>query len=632
MLTNLIESRGKEFSNLLKIGDYLGRSLRENVELFYVEDGKVTYLTESNKVVTANYSFKPYPKLTNIQVDDSSILENRGAFEKVVDKKVCNLLSNLLEDSYEEADNTFSNILGLFETKLSYDRIKERLQEKTERFGPSTKIMESVEFAKVFELKDKLVTFLKENKKLVNIPEIKNALKLASVVSKAFNMPKITLESLQKNKTFAVRPNETGTIYEHLCRQELVAKELLDAKDNFETTWANNELISNLATQVYEQDQKKVMESVANIVTNIPYFALATKKQLNTLISNCLSMNETDVSNKDISTFVGRIFEMKKPVKEYVIELLNDKYGININNLTDVPTYSNLIKTESLILTSLSKLAPKNSVLKNTLAELADSLKVKNGVESIDLVDFLNEVFTEAGYKEAINETSLMAYMDFNKVADDLGKIGTILKMMQPMLQGGGQPGMPMQQPQMGGAPPITPAPEMGKPDIDAPPMDDVAADQEGDAIGDPAQDPMAAAAGAQEEMEGEPDGDEGEMEPPMEGGEEPPMPGMEDEGAEYTPADDLTNLMSSIEDLIASIKTEIGDVDGGEVPVDAPIEGEEGDMPPMEGEEPSIEGEESGPPMEGEEGEAPEEDEGGEESEDEESEEGPPKKFPPKK
>ena len=37
MLTNLIENRGKEFSNLIKIGDYLARTLRENVEMFGVE-------------------------------------------------------------------------------------------------------------------------------------------------------------------------------------------------------------------------------------------------------------------------------------------------------------------------------------------------------------------------------------------------------------------------------------------------------------------------------------------------------------------------------------------------------------------------------------------------------------------
>ena len=63
MLTNLIENRGKEFSNLLKIGDYLARTLRENVELFHVDEGKATYITESGSVISGNYSHKPTLRL-----------------------------------------------------------------------------------------------------------------------------------------------------------------------------------------------------------------------------------------------------------------------------------------------------------------------------------------------------------------------------------------------------------------------------------------------------------------------------------------------------------------------------------------------------------------------------------------
>ena len=75
MLTNLIENRGKEFSNLIKIGDYLARTLRENVEMFGVEDGVVTYLTETGNVISGKYSFKPVLKLSNIAVEDASVLE-----------------------------------------------------------------------------------------------------------------------------------------------------------------------------------------------------------------------------------------------------------------------------------------------------------------------------------------------------------------------------------------------------------------------------------------------------------------------------------------------------------------------------------------------------------------------------
>ena len=87
MFTNLIENRGKEFSNLIKIGDFLARTLRENVELFNVEEGIVTYLTESGSVVSGKYSFKPTLKLSKIIVEESSVLEDKKAFESATDRR-----------------------------------------------------------------------------------------------------------------------------------------------------------------------------------------------------------------------------------------------------------------------------------------------------------------------------------------------------------------------------------------------------------------------------------------------------------------------------------------------------------------------------------------------------------------
>ena len=224
MLTNLIENRGKEFSSLLKLADCLARSLRENVELFHVENGRVTFITESGGVITGNYQLKPTLKLSSIQVDDFSVLENEEAFDKVTQKRVGSLLTDLLESDYSSAENSFDEILSLFETRLSFDRIKTRLAEKAERFGEQNRIVTSPEFTKVAEVKDKLVAFLKEHKNIAKIPEIKNGLKLASVVSKAFNLPRVTLEELAKAKTYQVKLPSNGSIYEHLCRQELIAR------------------------------------------------------------------------------------------------------------------------------------------------------------------------------------------------------------------------------------------------------------------------------------------------------------------------------------------------------------------------------------------------------------------------
>jgi len=57
MFDNLFENRNKTVSELIKLGDYLGRSLRENVSIFKidVEDKSVCYVTESNKVIVGTF-------------------------------------------------------------------------------------------------------------------------------------------------------------------------------------------------------------------------------------------------------------------------------------------------------------------------------------------------------------------------------------------------------------------------------------------------------------------------------------------------------------------------------------------------------------------------------------------------
>ncbi len=76
MLTNLFESRNKTFLNLVKLGDYLARSLRENVELFNVEDNTVTYLSESGQAIRGEFDGKAL-KLNNITVEDARLFEDK---------------------------------------------------------------------------------------------------------------------------------------------------------------------------------------------------------------------------------------------------------------------------------------------------------------------------------------------------------------------------------------------------------------------------------------------------------------------------------------------------------------------------------------------------------------------------
>ena len=610
MLTNLIENRGKEFSNLIKIGDFLARTLRENVELFNVEDGVATYLTESGSVVTGKYSFKPTLKLSKILVEDSSVLEDKKVFESATDKRVMGMLSDLLEDDYQSAEGSFDKILSMFETKLSYDRIKTRLQEKVERFGEQTKIVSSPEFQRLGEIKDKLIAFLKENKSVIQSAGIRNGMKLAALVSTSFDLPRMTVKQLQENKEFEVKVLGKSSLYEHLCRKELIQKELLEAKEGFDRIWVENSSVQDLASMVFESNEEDLRHQVAQVVSEAPYFALATKKQLSSLIQNCLSLNEVRVSNKDLNLFTSKIFEMKGPVKRYVLEILNEKYGIDVRKLSEVPTFRTLVMTEAEILSQIAKHAPTGSLIRKTLMEFSRSLKTKNGSESIDLADFLNEIFTESDYTASLNETSLMDYMDFSRVADDLGKIGQVLKMLGPavdnvadQMQDAPAPGADVPPEGMGAEGPMMGAEEgpqdpLGSPD----PMD---TDAEAGIPGEDAQD---IADEVTDEVDTEEALSNGDIEEAPEGGEGipdlegglPPEEGFEDEegmegmeGEEGLPPeegfegeegiegeegmegeemeqDDLTSLLSKLEDLL-------GDLTGGEESDDeGDFEGEE--------------------------------------------------------
>lgn len=639
MLTNLFETRNKTFLNLVKLGDYLGRSLRENVELFSVDRDTVTYLTESGYVVHGVYNDQG-TALTDVSVESVELFEDKEVFSKSVDSKVNTFLADVLENDFNALNESFENILNLWETRLHFNKVKERLINKIERFDENSLITSTPEFSRLTELRKDLVKFLKENKDLVMIPEIRNSMKLSSVIANSFNLPKTTLEGLSEDGKYKIPDRINSSIYEHLCKQELVAKELVESKLNLDNLWVTNETIQKLPVFIYESDEN-VMNLVSEIITKVPYFALATKKQLTSLVENNLDLLAgKSVPQKDIKDYVAKIFEMKKPVKNYVLTLLNEKYGTNIQTLTDQPTFQSLAKTQVVIFEALSKLSPKNSIMKKVLHEMADMLKTKNGVETIDVSMFLDEVFKEAKYTKSINETSLMNYLNFDQVADDLGKIGAVLKMIKANMGGGG--GMPA----AGGIGAIGGAPQagamgvpgsagIGKGMMDPEPMGANPMEGEGqyepdggelagmedDEVGAPQMGAEDAAAAAGEELGLDGGGEEGGMEGEM------GMAPEEEEAPVQMEQGDLVDNLKELEALIATLKDEIGMSDG-------PIEGEGGGMPPMDGE---PDGDEGLPPEmgdgDGDEGGEPEfggEEEGGEpeeESEEDDSDE-PPAKF----
>jgi hypothetical protein len=583
MLTNLFESRNKTFLNLVKLGDYLARSLRENVELFNVEDNTVTYLSESGQAIRGEFDGKAL-KLNNITVEDARLFEDKEVYSKLVDKKVNGFLADILENDLDKVQESFDSILGLWETRLHFDRVKERLVAKIERFDERTKIVSTEEFARVVEMKNDLVKLLKESSGFINIPEIRNTIKLSSVISKSFNTPKITYDSLAEAKNYEIPATVNHTLYDHLCKHELITKELVEAKSKLDTVWLTNDKVQKLPTFIYESDEN-VMKLLSEIIVDVPYFAMATKKQISNLVENNLDLlvDTKAVPAKDVKEFAAKIFEFKKPVKEYVTNLLNEKYGVNVQNLTDVPTFDALVKTHIVIFESLGKLSPKNSVLKKTLYEFAESLKNKNGVEAIDVSDFLDSVFKECEYDTILHETSLMNYLNFDKVADDLGKIGQVLKMIQAGMGGGAGPAAG------GGMPPAAAgmAAEMpeGEGQYETDGGEDAGMDmlpaEDGEAADEmPAMDAEDAAAEVQGEEAAEEMGEE-------EGEEGGNLDGYEDE-AEFVEKDELIDNMRELEELIAMLKSDMGadEGEGEEVEMEGEEEGEESPLGDGDGDE----------------------------------------------
>lgn len=590
MLTNLFESRNKTFLNLVKLGDYIGRSLRENVELFSVDDNSVTYLTESGKAIRGNFD-RTALSLKNIKVEDANIFENKEVYSKLVDKKVNGFLADILENDLDKVQESFDSILGLWETRLHFDRAKSRLNLKSERFDERLKILSTPEFQRVAELKNDLVKLLKESENFINIPEIRNTIKLSSVISKSFNIPKLNYETLAESASYQIPNTVNHTLYDHLCKQELIAKEFVESKNDLEHVWIVNEKVQKLPAFIYESDDN-VMQLVAEIISELPYFAMATKKQLTSLVEGNLDLlvEKSVVPARDIKEFVAKIFEYKKPVRNYVVNLLNEKYGVNIQSLTDMPTFDSLIKTQILIFESLARLSPKNSVLKKVLYEFSQCLKNKNGIESIDVTDFLNEIFEECEYTSILNETTLMNYLNFDKVADDLGKIGQVLKMIQAgmgMGAGGAPMGGGMGAPAgagMGAVPGVE-----GAAKAMAEPMQPGEGEYEEDGgelagmgelpgmegeTGD--QMPAMDAGDAAAEVQGE-EGEEDGMNPDKFGDE-----------VELVDKDQLIDDLAELEGLIATLKSDMG-VDGGKEgggEFGGEEEGEEGGDDSGEGEE----------------------------------------------
>lgn len=426
MFDSIFEQRDKTVSNLVKLGDCLGRSLRENVALFSIDsvENKVNYLTESGKVITGRYTLTPDVVLEGIVVQESEVFTDNERFDSFVNAKVNSLIENLHYNELGDADDAFEGILSLWEKRVKLDTVQARLTEKAHKLGSVENILNTQEFHQVLELRPQVISFLQEGfEKISSVPEIKNAVNLSNSVSQAFDFRMLSYDDLVEGGSYTIRDTSKGSIYEMICRQELVKKEILESKAAFSATWANNDAIKTLASMIFENDENKVKALFAAI-QEVPYLALASKKSLFECFSKCLSrVDGLGISDNDIREFSSDIFEIKKGAKESLINAINEKYGVNIQNLKDPASFKSLINTQVVIFESLSRLAPKGTLIKSVLGEMALSLRDKSGVQAIDLNDFIFEMFVEAGYGDCLVENTTLedfSKADLKRVSEDV--------------------------------------------------------------------------------------------------------------------------------------------------------------------------------------------------------------------
>ena len=435
MLSTMFEKRDRKLLTLIKLGDCLGRSLRENVILFNVDskDNSVIYLTETNQVIRGTYAIDDDIKISDIELFSTDKFEDQDKFDSLVEQKISNLTHTLYQSNFSSADTSFDDLLNLWETRLHLGNTQQKLQEKTQQFTEKYDIVNTNEFKNFVEIAPQIIHFLQENYDEVSeIPEIVNAVKLSHAVAVAFDFPKLSYDDLSSAGSYTLKHGYEGSIYEMICRQELVKQELLETKKNFNSIWATNEKIRTLAGLIYEKDDV-VEKTLAETINEVPYLALITKKQLKETINNCLSISEGhNTPSQDIQRFVNKLFELKRPVKEQLISMLNEKYGVNVSTLKESMSFKSLLNTQVVIFESLSKLSPKNSVQRQVLSEVATMLSKKSGIEGIDINDYLYELFSEAGYDKTLNEAHRITnYLDFDEVANDLADIGDVLRLIR---------------------------------------------------------------------------------------------------------------------------------------------------------------------------------------------------------
>ena len=233
MFDHIFENRNKKLVNILKIADYLGRSLRENVEVFSIDDStqETIFITENDKIIKGNYDFSNGISLQNIIIEDSDVFSDDEQFDSFVTTKVSNFVKNIYDNEFVEAEDSFDNILNLWENRAKFFNVKHRLFEKSEKLHARHGVVNTEPYQRFIEIAPLIVDFLAENRESIeSIPEVRNSIMLSNTISQAFDCPILDYETLEESREYVVNETHRKSVYEMICSQELVRKELVESK------------------------------------------------------------------------------------------------------------------------------------------------------------------------------------------------------------------------------------------------------------------------------------------------------------------------------------------------------------------------------------------------------------------
>lgn len=404
-INDVFYTRDQSFAKINLAMNYVSRLVRENMTIFDYDarTSNASFLTDSDKIVSLVIEDNGKGlSLNNIKIDVASDVFSDEKIDRELNETVSDFVKSLHKNAYSEAENNFGSLIDSFESRSKINEARAKLERRRSRFNGTQNIVESAEFTKLREIAPNVVEFLKENKdSLLKYEDVVNSIKLTNALGKAFNLPKKSLNDLVAEGAVEVPFDSKKTVFEMICTQELIRSELTESKECFSKTWMSNPKIAKLASCIYSE--KVVVEQrLEEAIKNVPYLALASKADIKEVFASIYEASDVaNISQKDIREFVSKIFELKKPVKQGILQELNSSYGINVQNLKFVPTFSNLAKAQSVFFESLGKLSSKDSVVKDVFVEFANVLRKKNGIQTLDVNEFILDSLREAGINES---------------------------------------------------------------------------------------------------------------------------------------------------------------------------------------------------------------------------------------